>query len=118
MISHVPPPLAIYFIQIGSSGPIKIGHSLQPEQRMRQLQTAHPVTLRLLGVMRGTKERERILHTHFDWLRLRGEWFRPDEYLTWWIGRAVEVDRQWYEQGWHHVYADAIEASKRGELWT
>ncbi len=32
----------IYFIQIGESGPVKIGVSFDPLDRLRQIQTANP----------------------------------------------------------------------------
>jgi hypothetical protein len=39
----------VYFIQAESGGPVKIGKSTRPENRLRQLQTSHPVKLLLLA---------------------------------------------------------------------
>jgi len=60
-----------YFIQDGNDGPIKIGRAKDPESRCRELQTASPRTLVLLGKMKGNHEP--ILHERFASLRVRGE---------------------------------------------
>jgi hypothetical protein len=75
----------IYFIQSGfGDGPIKIGIAANPEARLKELQTANPYWLSLLGVIRVTsageaRDIERELHMQFSMSRTRprGEWFRP-----------------------------------------
>lgn len=66
----------VYFIQVGAGGSIKIGWAKNPDTRMRALQTAHPARLRFLGVIPGTKARERELHERFAHARMQGEWFK------------------------------------------
>ena len=69
----------VYFVRSDSpTGEIKIGQSTFPQDRVRNLQTAHPFLLEIVGLVpEGGEELERELHERFDHLRLRGEWFRP-----------------------------------------
>jgi hypothetical protein len=67
----------IYFIQSGADGPIKIGRAVNPAQRLRDLQIAHPEPLRLLAVIDRPLLAEYLVHGRFRQHRLRGEWFRP-----------------------------------------
>ena len=59
---------------------IKIGwtsaHPAIPGGRLQQLQTAHAVKLRLIGVWPGDSRLETQLHRRFEEHRIRGEWFR------------------------------------------
>ena len=71
----------IYYLQQGDSGPIKIGYSAYPFKRMRQLQTANSVSLKLLLIVEGTKGLERRLHRQFSHLRIQSEWFSPSSEL-------------------------------------
>lgn len=74
-------PRWTYFVQIGADGPIKIGSSLTPLSRMRQLQAGLPWELRLLGTTRDPIWCEAELQQRFSHLRMRGEWFSPGEDL-------------------------------------
>lgn len=65
----------IYFIQAGHDGPIKIGKAVDPQQRLRTLQTGTHETLRLLAVIPGDHEREAEIHRRLAAHRQRGEWF-------------------------------------------
>jgi hypothetical protein len=71
----------VYFIQAGSSGPIKIGKANKLGGRVRGLQTANAEDLRLLGSVPGGLPKEAELHERFAPLRIRGEWFRPESEL-------------------------------------
>jgi hypothetical protein len=71
----------IYFVQGESGGPIKIGHSIDPEKRIKELQTGYPDMLKLLFMIPGSEERERQVHKMLSKHRLNGEWFRPDAEL-------------------------------------
>jgi hypothetical protein len=68
----------IYFIQIGSSGAIKIGWAKDPAKRIKTLQTSQPKELKILGVIPGTVSDERALHRRFATARISGEWFDRD----------------------------------------
>ena len=68
----------VYFIQGVCGGSIKIGYSLDPAKRLKELQTGYPDTLTILLMIPGSEAIERALHRTFEASRLKGEWFRPD----------------------------------------
>lgn len=68
----------VYFIQTGESGPIKIGRTQNPKQRLQCLQTHSAFPLRLLTIALDQDEtNESVLHERFSHLRQDGEWFSP-----------------------------------------
>jgi DNA-binding NtrC family response regulator len=68
----------IYFIQQGTTGPIKIGYTKNDiAKRMLSLQTASPKKLTLLGVIEGDKSQEKLIHKFFHAHKMEGEWFKP-----------------------------------------
>ena len=74
----------IYFIQAGSTGPIKIGYTESEEslkKRMEGLQTSSPYILNLLGTKNGDIKTEKFIQKKFQMLKLAGEWFQPDPIL-------------------------------------
>lgn len=71
----------VYFIQGLCGGAIKVGYSVDPNKRLKELQTGYPDTLTILLMIPGTEQTEKTLHRQFESSRLKGEWFRPDEYL-------------------------------------
>jgi hypothetical protein len=80
-----PKPGFLYFIQVGDeTGPIKIGHSANVEDRLRSLQTGNPYPVRLLGHFKfetpeAAANFEQRLQLEVFWdLRIRGEWFHCD----------------------------------------
>jgi hypothetical protein len=64
----------VYFIKDGDK--VKIGHSVHPTVRMKNL-TTHS-KLELLGILAGGRKRELALHDKFDKYRIEGtrEWFK------------------------------------------
>ena len=72
----------VYFIQQGDTGPIKIGVTINLYSRFASLQKKYQnVTLRILGIINGEREKERALHLRFRHIRLKGEWFNPTHEL-------------------------------------
>jgi len=71
----------IYFIQAGENGPIKIGQSDNPQERLNQLQTANPYKLKLLWIYCGDSYSEAEIHKMFLQELIRGEWFHPSDSL-------------------------------------
>lgn len=69
----------VYFVQAGSStGPIKIGYSINLKKRLDDLQTANHEQLTLLGVIPGCGlVDETKIHQQFSPLNIHGEWFYP-----------------------------------------
>lgn len=78
---------SIYFIQVGSTGPIKIGRTSGPvSKRLAGIQTSMPFDLKLIATIPDASfADEKLLHKQFDHLRIRGEWFHPAEELLDWI---------------------------------
>jgi Meiotically up-regulated gene 113 len=68
----------VYFVRAGDR--IKIGRAVDPAQRFRGLQVAHPEELSLVLTIPAHAELERAIHARFEHLQERGEWFRlePD----------------------------------------
>lgn len=70
--------MAVYFIQRGEAGPIKIGHTTTDVRKRRDnLQNANAEWLYIRGLMDGDRAVERALHARFKASRLFGEWFSP-----------------------------------------
>lgn len=78
----------VYFVQAGVGGPIKIGFSWDPVERMGQLQASNPHPLSLLAEIPGSYELEREYHVRFKDGHILREWFLPET-----PGLAEEIDR-------------------------
>jgi hypothetical protein len=74
--------MAVYLIQAGESGAIKIGSANNVSRRLQMLQTGSPIPLLILHVFDGGKAEEKSLHAKFSQYRLCGEWFSPDSSLV------------------------------------
>ena len=71
----------VYFIQAGGCrGPVKIGFSINPEERLETLQAGNPLALALEAVVPGSARDEKRLHAVFADGRMTGEWFRGDTF--------------------------------------
>lgn len=75
----------VYFIQSVDGGLIKIGRAVNPQQRLKTLQSGSPVQLRIVAVSGGGHQAETYLHWKFGGLRAHGEWFHPDKSLLAWV---------------------------------
>src|SRR5712664_1920069 len=66
----------IYFIQIGTDGPVKIGFTrAAPQDRLYELQCGCPWPLRLMGAIDGSRLNEKWLHDKFASFKMMREWF-------------------------------------------
>jgi hypothetical protein len=74
----------IYFIasKRGKSLRIKIGHAVDPKQRLFSLQISSPDRLRILATMPGDLSKEAEVQARFSEFKIRGEWFRGLPELT------------------------------------
>lgn len=64
----------IYFVRKVKTGQIKIGHSSNVTQRMRELRAEHgPIDL--LAVIPGGEREEKALHARWEWFHSHLEWF-------------------------------------------
>lgn len=67
----------VYFIKpVGAHGPIKIGCSANPEQRLRHL-TRKARPLQIVALIKGDYETERRFHALFRAHHIGKEWFAP-----------------------------------------
>jgi hypothetical protein len=73
--------MKVYFFQIRNDGPIKIGSSRNPENRLKSLNQSSPYQMRMLGTIEATNGEEGKMHKRFSKYRIRGEWFHPAKEL-------------------------------------
>lgn len=66
-------PQKVYFI--GNGGKVKIGISISPQARLKEMEVSNHGELKLLATLPGGRKRERELHRRFMQYHIRGEWF-------------------------------------------
>lgn len=73
----------VYFVQVGSRGPVKIGYTRLLKRRMNQLRVDNwqPITL-LSFIPNATLADEQMLHRTFARDELRSEWFRKSKRMA------------------------------------
>lgn len=77
----------VYFIAAKATNSVKIGFTaLNPDRRLRAMQTGNADELTLLGWYDGTIDDEQRWHSRFAEYRIRGEWFRLDGLMADFIG--------------------------------
>lgn len=82
----------VYFIQKSNiEGPVKIGYSVNPESRLKQLQTSHDENLYLLKSIPGNSSLEKQYHGKYQESRINGEWFKSTEELMVDIGGEIKT---------------------------
>lgn len=68
----------VYFLKpVDAAGPIKIGHSHIPIERLQVHMNWSPVKLELLALTEGSRQDEKRLHDRFADVRSHCEWFWP-----------------------------------------
>lgn len=83
--------MAVYMIQAGEGGAVKIGFSANPKSRLSKMRTDLPHHLIVLRLLQGDMTTERALHKRFSEHRIRGEWFRFDPEMMLDLGIPVYV---------------------------
>lgn len=66
----------IYFIRDAAFGAIKVGFTLNLENRVDALEGTMKRKLEIIGIIKGDQQDEKRLHAKFSDLHLQGEWFR------------------------------------------
>ena len=85
---------SVYFLQAEGSGRIKIGTTKDPDHRIKVIRAGSPVHLRVLAVVRGGRQMEKMLHIAFAPFRCgRTEWFEPDAALLSYVRELRLRDR-------------------------
>lgn len=73
----------VYFIRPkGTEGPTKIGHSLEPSQRLVELERFSPFRLEVAAMIPGDNKLERRIQNSFADFHSHGEWFAINPRLT------------------------------------
>ena len=80
---------AVYFVQSGTDGPIKIGTAVDVPARIALLQIGNAEPLCLLGAVEGGQREERGYHILLATHRIRGEWFRPHSDVLAMVGKPL-----------------------------
>jgi hypothetical protein len=77
---------AVYFMQANGGGPIKIGSTVNPDKRLKQMQTHQPEEIVIRRLVWVDAEigyaLETALRRAFGYAQMRGEWFRPTPRLA------------------------------------
>ncbi len=73
----------VYFIRAGTK--VKIGISVDPHNRLCQLQTGNDEKLELLGCIPGDRKTEKAVQAMFSCSAIDGEWFRLTPAIKDWI---------------------------------
>ena len=68
----------LYVIQAVNGGPVKIGMSRNPDNRVEELQPGSPFPLQVIRVYPHQGRYERSVHKALSQWRLHGEWFEED----------------------------------------
>lgn len=85
----------VYVIGEQNADRVKIGRSVQPGVRLKQLQTAYPNKLFLWAYCVETPEfNEKDVHVWYSHLRLEGEWFHRTEEIDKLVKQIKEKSHQ------------------------
>ena len=66
----------VYFVVNEKQAICKIGYSVSPAKRLKELQTGCPYPLHVQKTVVGDIEMERLFHKIYNEYRLEGEWFK------------------------------------------
>lgn len=81
---------SVYFIRpVGMAGPIKIGYSICPAQRILDLHAQSPFPLELIGMIDGPPSLEGQVHNHLRDHWSHHEWFFPTDAVLSFVGMAI-----------------------------
>ena len=73
----------VYFLRpVGQDGPVKIGFSCRPEERLQTYLSWSPVPLELAATLDGEPWLERYFHRRFHSSWLHHEWFSASQKLS------------------------------------
>lgn len=82
----------VYFIRrADGQGPVKIGCSDVPDERLYVFAAWHPYKLEVVAATPGGFDQENALHRYFDAARVHGEWFDLTPELEWIIAQVQET---------------------------
>lgn len=80
----------IYFIGNKQENIVKIGYTQNSiQQRFNTIQANSPYKMEVFGIVEGMKNIEKYIHNKFNFLHIRGEWFRISQELLQWIDKPI-----------------------------
>lgn len=97
----------VYFIAPYDGGPVKVGWSIEPLKRLKDLQVSHWMELELLGCIPGKRKLEEEIQSELNYAHIRGEWFEREAAEAW-LEEWQESPNVWGALGWP-VFASAEE---------
>ncbi len=82
----------VYFVSQGNK--VKIGFTNNIKQRMKNIKTSSPLSLKLLGTIDGDRNVEKELHLKFHQYKdnLFGEWFQWSDEIRDYINQNNQMD--------------------------
>lgn len=80
-MQHITPTGFVYVIQAMGTNRIKIGFSVEPDKRIKELRTGSAQSLQILAKLPGTRETEKRLHRALAEYRQGGEWFEVPPFI-------------------------------------
>jgi len=69
----------VYFIEAVGLDLVKIGYTEELIRRFKEIRTACPVKIQLVGFLNGDRSAEAHLHRQYKDYRAEGEWFRVSQ---------------------------------------
>ena len=68
----------VYLVHCPSAHQVKIGFSVDPQDRYLDLERTIPVPICMVACVPGTTIDEGVLHTKYSQFRKKGEWFSDE----------------------------------------
>jgi hypothetical protein len=81
----------IYFLKSKKTNFLKIGTSTNISNRVKSLDAANPMDLKIEAVLQGSFQTESGLHDLFSHLNRKGEWFKINDEMKYFI-RAIRLN--------------------------
>ena len=114
----------VYVVE-SEAGHVKIGWSVYPEHRAKQIRSNSPIKTRLIAMWCATREKEAELHDRFAGARCHAEWFLPTAEVRAFAdevrGANVLDIPPWSEIGWREEYGFAATSrearQRRAAAW-
>ncbi len=75
----------IYFFESSLTGLIKIGYSNNLRRRKKEIEALQGGEVNLLRAIQTLPKYEKYIHERFNHLKTKGEWFKPDQEILFYI---------------------------------
>lgn len=89
LLRDEPRQKALYLMQSGDCGPIKIGVAYDVAARRSQLQSGNPDPIYVRFALSAMGHRESEMHQRLSAFRISGEWFEPVPEVFDWFRQAA-----------------------------